>query len=82
MPYIYEDRISQEDFEKTMNKALRQSKAKYKKMSESGIKHVKENFSFEKYEKQWVNFMDKVVAESGSWETRKNYKRWHLMEVA
>ena len=82
VPYIYEDRISQEDFEKTMNKALRQSKAKYKKMSESGIKHVKENFSFEKYEKQWVNFMDKVVAESGSWETRKNYKRWHLMEVA
>jgi len=26
--------------------------------------------------------MDKVIEESGSWETRKNYKRWHLMEVA
>ena len=82
VPYIYEDRISQSDFEKTMTKALKQPKTKYKKMSEAGIKHVKENFSFENYEKQWVEFMDRVVAESGSWETRKNYKRWHLMEVA
>jgi glycosyltransferase involved in cell wall biosynthesis len=82
VPYIYEDRISQLDFEKTMNKALKQPKSKYKKISEAGMKHVKDNFSFEKYEKQWVNFIDKVVLESGSWETRKNYKRWHLMEVA
>ena len=51
-------------------------------MSEAGIKHVKDNFSFEMYEKQWVDFMDRVVAESGSWKTRKNYKRWHLLEVA
>jgi glycosyltransferase involved in cell wall biosynthesis len=82
VPYIYEDRISQLDFEKTMNKALKLPKTRYKKMSDGGIKHVKENFSFENYEKQWVNFMDKVILESGSWETRKNYKRWHLMEVA
>ena len=82
VPYIYEDRISQSDFEKTMNKALKLPKTRYKKMSDGGIKHVKENFSFENYEKQWVNFMDKVILESGSWETRKNYKRWHLMEVA
>ena len=82
VPYIYEDRISQDDFEKTMTKALKQTTPKYKKMSQGGLEHVKNNFSFEKYEKQWVQFMDKVVQESGSWETRKNYKRWHLMEVA
>ena len=51
-------------------------------MAEGGMKHVKDNFSFEKYEKQWVIFMDRVVRECGSWNTRKNYKRWHLMEVA
>ncbi len=82
VPYIYEDRIGQSDFEKVMTKALKLPKTKYKKMSEAGIKHVKDNFSFEKFEKQWVTFMDRVVEESGSWETRKNYKRWHLMEVA
>ena len=65
-----------------MNKALKLSKPKYQKMAKAGIEHVKNNFSFENYEKQWVELMDRVVEESGSWETRKNYKRWHLMEVA
>lgn len=82
VPYIYEDRISQSDFEKVMNKALKLSKPKYEKMSKAGIEHIRNNFSFENYEKQWVELMDRVVEESGSWETRKNYKRWHLMEVA
>tara|TARA_Y100000114_G_scaffold149476_1_gene163678 strand:+ start:1984 stop:3267 length:1284 start_codon:yes stop_codon:yes gene_type:complete len=82
VPYIYEDRIGQDDFEKTLTKALKLPKTKYKKMSEAGMKHVKDNFSFEKFEKQWVTFIDRVIEESGSWETRKNYKRWHLMEVA
>tara|TARA_B100000212_G_scaffold258002_2_gene198075 strand:+ start:984 stop:2270 length:1287 start_codon:yes stop_codon:yes gene_type:complete len=82
VPYIYEDRISQSDFEKVMTKALKLPKTKYKKMSEAGLEHVRKNYSFENYEKQWVELMDKVVEESGSWETRKNYKRWHLMEVA
>ena len=82
VPYIYEDRIGQDDFEKILTKALKLPKTKYKKMSEAGIKHVKDNFSFEKFEKQWITFIDKVIEESGSWETRKNYKRWHLMEVA
>jgi len=80
--YIYEDRISQTDFEKVLTKALKLPKTKYKKMSEGGMEHIKNNFSFELFENQWVKFMDKVVEESGSWETRKNYKRWHLMEVA
>ena len=65
-----------------MNKALKLPQTKYKKMSEAGMSHVRENFSFEKYEKNWVELIDRVVEESGSWETRKNYKRWHLMEVA
>jgi len=82
VPYIYEDRISQSDFEKILNKALKCSKKVYKSMSVGGLKHVKENFSFENYERQWVELMDRVIEESGSWETRKNYKRWHLMEVA
>ena len=70
------------DFEKVMTKALKLPKTKYKKMSEAGLEHIRKNYSFENYEKQWVELMDKVVEESGSWETRKNYKRWHLMEVA
>ena len=82
VPYIYEDRINQQDFEKTLSKALKLSKSKYKAMAKAGQKHVQNNYNFEKYEKSWVDFMDNVVEKHGSWDTRKNYKRWHLLEVA
>jgi len=82
VPYIYEDRISQQDFTKVMTKAIKLPKTKYKKMSEMGLEHVRNNYNFEDYEKNWISLIDKVIEEEGSWENRKNYKRWHLLEVA
>ena len=82
VPYIYEDRISKEDFHRALDTALNMSAKKYKKMSVQGRKHVSENYNFEKYEKRWVEIMDEIVEKHGSWDTRKNYKRWHMMEVA
>lgn len=82
VPYIYEDRISQADFEKALSSAAGASKKAYKKMSAQGMKHVAENYNFEKFEKQWVDLMDDIVERHGSWETRKGYRRWHIKEVA
>tara|TARA_Y100001938_G_scaffold137691_1_gene202240 strand:+ start:4082 stop:5368 length:1287 start_codon:yes stop_codon:yes gene_type:complete len=82
VPYIYEDRINKEEFIKTLKKAVNVSAKHYKKMSTQGIAHVKENYNFEAYESSWVETMDRVVEEHGSWDNRKGYKRWHLMEVA
>jgi len=82
VPYIYEDRISQEDFEAALNKALKTNKQKYKKMSIQGREHVKNNYNFEDYEKQWVTLMDEVIEKHGSWDTRTGYQRWHLLEIA
>lgn len=82
VPYIYEDRISQEDFTKTLKKAINITPSKYKKMSEAGLEHVRKNYNFENYESSWVKLMDEIVEKHGSWEDRKNYSRWFLMEVA
>ena len=82
VPYIYEDRISQRDFEKAMTKALKIPVKKYKQMVSQGRRHVLKAYNFEKFEKSWVELMDKVLSEHGSWETRTGYNRWHLMEVA
>jgi glycosyltransferase involved in cell wall biosynthesis len=82
VPYIYEDRISQEDFEKVLMSAIKTSKKSYKKMSLGGIKHVSENYNFENFEREWIKTMDEVIEKNGSWETRKGYRRWHLLEVA
>ena len=82
VPYIYEDRISQNDFHQTLKKALNISDKAYKKMSLQGREHVRNNYSFQKFNDSWVNLIDEIVETHGSWETRKNYKRWHLLEVA
>ena len=82
VPYIYEDRISQKDFNKAMKSALKLTGPKYKKMSDAGLKHVKDNYSFDKYETSWVKLMDEIVEKNGSWDERKNHNRWYLMEVA
>ena len=82
VPYIYEDRISQDDFNRALKKAIKTSAKTYKKFSLEGRQHVRENYNFELYEKRWVELMDEIVEKHGSWETRRGYKRWHLMEVA
>ena len=82
VPYIYEDRISQEDFIETLTKALNVSDKAYKKMSIQGREHVLQNYSFEGYTTKWVRLIDDMVEHHGSWETRKNYQKWQLMEVA
>ena len=82
VPYIYEDRIAQEDLTACMKKAISLSAPRYKKMSQLGLQHINKNYNFEDYESNWVNLMDEIIEEHGSWETRKQYKPWYLMEVA
>ena len=82
VPYIYEDRINKNDFINTLKKAVNVSKKAYKKMSIQGMQHVRENYSFEKFNDSWVTIMDDIVEKHGSWDERKNYDRWHLLEVA
>ena len=82
VPYIYEDRISQEDFTNTLKKALKITPARYEKMSKLGMQHVENHYSFEKFTTSWTKLMDDILEKHGAWETRKLYKRWHLLEVA
>ena len=65
-----------------MTKALKLSKKKYQEMSKAGIQHVQNNYNFDDLENKWVEIIDRVVEQHGSWENRKNYDRWQLMEVA
>ena len=82
VPYIYEDRIGQKDFNTVMKKALEIRPAVYKKMAAGAINHVASNYSFESFKTKWIDLMDEVVEKHGSWETRKGYDLWRLLEVA
>jgi len=82
VPYIYEDRIDKGQFLSALSKIYYCSAEARREMGLKGIEHVKNNYSFENYGKSWVKFMDEVIEENGSWETRKNYSGIRFMEVA
>jgi len=82
VPYIYEDRINQQEFHNILKKAINVSSKSYNRMSKGGLKHVAENYNFDKFQNSWVELMDSILEKHGSWNKRRVYKKWHLLEVA
>ena len=81
VPYIYEDRISKDDFVAALEKIFYMSKEDRKQLGLKGREHVLKNYNFEKFNKQWVDVMLRVHEKHGSWENRKNYKSWEIIEI-
>ena len=71
VPYIYEDRISKEDFLKALLEMYNKTPEEREHLGELGQEHVKENYSFETFGQQWVDLMTSVYENHGSWEKRK-----------
>ena len=81
VPYIYEDRISKEDFVNALVKIHNMSKEEQKELGKKGKEHLNKNYNFEQFGQTWVDTMLKIHEERGSWNNRKNYKGWRLKEV-
>jgi len=82
VPYIYEDRISKEDFIAALKKMMNMSKEEREELGRKGSEHVRKNYNFEDFGKKWVELMDSVHENYGSWERRKGYKTWNFEEIA
>jgi len=82
VPYIYEDRISKEDFIAALHKMYNMSKKERAELGTKGRDHVLKNYNFEDYTKKWIQLMDDIHERYGSWESRKNHKRWEVKEIA
>ena len=81
VPYIFEDRISQDDFVDALVKMYEMPEEDRLKLGEAGREHVLKNYSFENYKKQWIEVLDRVHEEHGSWENRKKYSPWGLYKI-
>jgi len=81
VPFIYEDRISKEDFISALKKIYNMTKEQRKLLGIKGRQHVIENYNFDKFRKQWIDLIDSVVENHGSWSTRKGYKSWDIKEI-
>jgi glycosyltransferase involved in cell wall biosynthesis len=82
VPFIYEDRISKEDFMEALDKMYSLSKKERRELGLGGRGHVEKNYNFENFCESWIELMDSIHERYGSWETRKGYKSWELLEVS
>ena len=81
IPWIYEDRLNGDDVVEALVKMYNMSAEERKQMAERGYQHVMMNYNFENFERIWVETMDGINDKYGSWDTRKNYKSWDLVEI-
>jgi len=81
IPYIYEDRISEEDFVNALEKMYNMSPEERSELGLKGREHVLNNYSFKLYAERWDELFQNVKEKHGSWDTRKNHSTWHLSEV-
>ena len=82
VPYIYEDRVSKEDFHAALKKIHEMSREERKALGERGRQHVLKNYGYDEYCDKWVEIIDGVCEKNGSWEDRKNYNSWSLTKVS
>ena len=81
VPYIHEDRISKEDFLDSLERIFNKTTEERAALGLAGRNHVLNNYGLDQYGQQWSEAFDMVFTEFGSWETRKNYNKWELLEL-
>ena len=81
IPYIYEDRISENDFIDALEKMYNMSKAEREELGAQGRQHVLKNYNFDTLQESWRQTINNIHEKHGSWDTRVGYKNWELLEV-
>jgi len=84
VPYIYEDRISKEDFLSALRTICKMTPAERSAMGLSGREYTLANYNYQTYCDRWVQLLENIYEDYGSWnhpDGRKNYKGWEHVEL-
>ena len=81
VPYIYEDRVSKEDFQAALTKLYNMSAEERQELGLAGRKHVEKNYNFANFKERWVQAMLEVHEKMGSWSDRVGYKSWEVITL-
>jgi len=82
VPYIYEDRTDEGQFVSALFKMYSMTKEDRLEMGMAGHNHVKENYNFDNFNKQWVKLMDQIYNKHKSWNERECSNGVYFAEVA
>lgn len=81
IPYIYEDRCSEEDFIAALTTMLEMPVEERRALGHAGREHVQNNYNFDNFCSRWAELIEDIHNRYGSWEDRKEYTTWTLEEV-
>ena len=82
VPWIYEDRLNSQDVVDAMCKMYEMSNEEREELGRLGMKHIDENYNLKNMQETWVEVMENVYKENGSWDTRKNHtNRWEFIKI-
>jgi len=81
VPYIYEDRLSEESVVNALKKIYYMSPEERAEIGKKGRQHVMKNYNFKDFNSFWPRYMKDVHETFGSWGSRKNYKRWEIEQL-
>jgi glycosyltransferase involved in cell wall biosynthesis len=81
IPWIYEDRLNEKSVVDGMLKLYNMSKEEREKLGAAGRDHVMKNYNFENFCSTWPKLFTDIHERHGSWEGRKLYKPWSMIEV-
>jgi len=73
--------VSKKDFHDALDRMYALSREERRDLGLKGRGHIDENYNFEEFCSKWVELMDSIHERYGSWEERKGYKPWQLVEV-
>ena len=51
------------------------------RLGAAGSQHVEKNYNFNTFTKDWIELIEKIQNDYGSWDNRKKYSSWELLEV-
>ena len=80
IPWIYEDRVNEEGVVSALKEIHNMGAERRRQIGLLGAEHARKNYSFSNFEKTWVDLMTNIHEQRGSWENRKQYDRWELIE--
>lgn len=81
VPFIYEDRISKDDFVNALMRLYEATPKEREAMGKAGQEHVHKNYNYEKLLNKWDELLTDIHDKYGSWDNRKLYKKWELQEL-
>ena len=82
VPYIYEDRLNLDKIVSAMKEMYDLTSEERTRLGDLGISHVEKNYNFDTFTKDWVELVEKIENKYGSWDNRKEYSPWQLLEVS